>query len=492
MAKMSSTREESSQLSMRLFGLPYQFHESVDPRLSNVNQTVGKNYTEKIMLETPVLTVIPGIPKYLPDKSRGAKKSTTYALFNVADGGFAEARSKLASLGRTDKELRLFDFEKAYTEYMGYVNVLCRAGATYLSINDQISTGSVTSDFQSFNWSNYKWNNRGKMSTASKLREWAGNFFNGSEHKMTFDNKGTSSGDLFTTWSNYDYVQFAIDPESSSASDDFGNATSESQLKSLFENGSGMMKEIAWMANATDAGGKLNNFADESMGALNEFVANTLNGSGTSGSVFGALSRIINIGGNVLKGENIIIPNIYQSSEYSKSYNVNIKLKTPYGDKLSYYLDIFVPLMHLLALVMPKQTSGASYKSPFIVKAYVEGSWSVNLGMVTALSITRSPESRSVEGLPNEVEVSMTISDLYTDLTMTPANNVTKFATNSSLVEFLATNCGMSLTKPNFEKKLKVTTNNIVNRFRDIVPSIKGTVEQYINAGISSILDINW
>ena len=118
--------------SMRLFGLPYQFTKAVDPRINNISKTVGNTYMKNIMLEAPVCTLIPGVPKYLPADRSKDKKITTSALLleAAASGGFKTVTSALA--GADPEKFRLYDFKRSYSDYMKYVNVLCRAGATLI------------------------------------------------------------------------------------------------------------------------------------------------------------------------------------------------------------------------------------------------------------------------------------------------------------------------------------------------------------------------
>ena len=251
------------------------------------------------------------------------------------------------------------------------------------------------------------------------------------------------------------------------------NSTSESQLKSLFDSASGWAKELAFLMNSGGiSSSKFGKFTTGSAQALGTFINETLGG----GTGTGAIARILNIGGNVLKGDNIIIPEIYQSSERESGHSVTIHLRTPYGSKLAYYLDIFVPLMHLMALAMPKETSANSYNSPFLIKAYMDGSWTSNLAICRSISIQRSPESRNMDGLPNELIVNLDIQDLYADLAMSKGGNPVKgaqFINNASLVDFIATNCGMSLTQPNYQKKWDAIWNNLATGFTD-VPSTTG------------------
>ena len=41
---------EMTNLSMNLFGIPYQFPEAVDPRYKILSESIGKKFCENIML----------------------------------------------------------------------------------------------------------------------------------------------------------------------------------------------------------------------------------------------------------------------------------------------------------------------------------------------------------------------------------------------------------------------------------------------------------
>ena len=108
--------------SMRLFGLPYQFTKAVDPRINNISKTVGNTYMKNIMLEAPVCTLIPGVPKYLPADRSKDKKITTSALLleAAASGGFKTVTSALA--GADPEKFRLYDF-KDNDEYIEIIDI---------------------------------------------------------------------------------------------------------------------------------------------------------------------------------------------------------------------------------------------------------------------------------------------------------------------------------------------------------------------------------
>ena len=44
MAKVGTTGEKMSKVSMRLFGMPYQLPHTVDPRDKGINHAIGKHF----------------------------------------------------------------------------------------------------------------------------------------------------------------------------------------------------------------------------------------------------------------------------------------------------------------------------------------------------------------------------------------------------------------------------------------------------------------
>ena len=581
--------------SMRLFGLPYQFTHAVDPRLAEVNENVGTHFIRNIMVEGPIVTMIPGEPDYLPAENTKDKKiTTTAALLEGAggeSGGFDSLKGAISKSRVMD--YRLYDFKRDYTTYMSYVNILCRAGAIFLELDDVKLDGKRLGDFD---WRDYRWEAKSYSSLASRIGQKASNalrksLWSGSDlsdpntilqkkenqlkkAKTNLDNKtaelrkiaaqsgnarlasttlsqtrasalsglvgtartkylkaenkkaqaqakvnklnkdiknlkksikaekneskksksATSSDQsaaliaankgafVYSTKSTDDdlvskveetlksvnYVQFYIDPQSG-MSESLTNSTSESMMKGLFESTGGFMKDLVFMVNSggIDAS-KIQELGGEAGDVINNSLSNTIGGTG----VGSALSRLVGLGNETLKGNNIIMPDIYQSSEYSKSYSITVHLKSPYGTKLGYYLNIFVPMMHLLAFALPRQTSANSFRSPFLVKAYVDGSMTCNMGIVTSFDISRRDDSWSVDGLATEVDVTLQIADLYSDLSMPPDDNPLLFVNNPSLIEFLATNCGLSLTTPNIAKKAGTLLNIYKNLPKDYIKNV--------------------
>ena len=477
---------------MRLFGLPYQFRKEIDVRVSNLSDKVGRKFIENIVMEAPVITVIPGRPKYLAGAAN--KEGWTHAFVEAANNKFAELQNLEQN---DDSTVRYYDFQNTYTEYMSYVNIMCRTAATFLELTEQIDG----QDLQSYNWKNYRWSGDNYESVAGKMfRSASSSVVNGLvegvkklgagaasvvQNALGIGNSGKSANEMAYTSSDTNvsqedaevadsilqssaFVQFYVDPDTG-GSDSGSNSTSDSQLKGLFDSGSSLMKELAFVSNSggLDITQNLQDLTGAGMNAIADSIT-------ADGGISEFLSRLLDVSGNVVKGENLIMPQIYNSSSFDRQYNMTVHLKAPYGNRFSYYMDVLVPLFHLLALAIPKQTSGNTYGSPFIIKAFCEGVFTCNLGIVSSITINKnvSPESWTNDGFPSEIDVTLQITDLYSDLTMSPQTSPLLFLNNTSLIEYLATTCGLNLVQPQLQTRVKYTIQTIVNSFGDIPENV--------------------
>lgn len=492
---------------MRLFGIPAQFTKEVDPRFSDVSPIIGRKYIENILLEAPIVTIIPGLPYFLPAVK---DKQSVSAYILKAANGFTNITNNIQDVANLDENevFRYYDFQPAYTEYMKYVNILCRTLATFLELDQTIDGKPL----QSYDWRDYA----GYGSHESVLGNLAssvyntvtgaiGDLINGrteeeappsdGQGEMVYETTTSSEGGdeedgvfidaIQDLLSNYNFVQFYADKEQSGVNEGFGNSTSESLMKGMFDSGSNLFKEISFIANSAVGDENLVNDMGEFLDTSLDSLASNLGGN----SLTGILSRFINVSSNVVKGENVIMPDVWQSSEYSKTYQLTIHLKSIYGTKFGWFLQVGVPWMHALALAIPKQTTANTYGSPFLVKATMDGIFVCNLGIVSELSINKNvnPESWTVDGLPNEVDIQMSITDLYSDLSMSPQSDPLLFVNNTSLVEYLAISCGLSILAPNIKTKADMYVNTIANALGDIDDNIVSSINEIVDNWFAQI-----
>ena len=536
------------KLGMRVFGLPYQFPETVDPRFSDVTSTIGRSYLNNIRLQAPILTIIPGNPYYLPGEDKGVRVSMGQNIIDNADTNTFKWLKKNTVNNSDNKKgdtVRYYDFTPAFQDYIQYVNIMLRTIAGFLQLTEKLDGVS----FQQYNWTYYKDNETGARSlsgnkptksmqsqinktfsnmyrytettkkvkvkkkgktktekkTAAKLNKdtlgeyqvlyqttnsvtsdtkknkkygfWKGTI------KAVKDKASSVATSLYETVTNMQYVRFCVDP-TSGFTENYNNETGTSMLKSAFDNGSDALKEVAFLINSGGSGDVAEGFSDL-INSATESLSTALNGN----NVTSILSRLLNLTGNVIKGSNVIMPDIYKSSSRPTTYTFTVHLKSPYGNKLGIYMDNLVPLMHLVCLAIPKQSTANTYNSPFLVKAFMDGVCNINLGMITDLQVNKSVSEQSwtVDGMPNEIDVAFTITDLYSDLAMSPQENPILFLNNTSLIEYLANTCGMSLVAPKISTKIGMAINTIKSRLTDVPQNITNVFQENISYAIRSI-----
>lgn len=485
-------------VTMQLFGIPYQFLPSVDQRVPGVSDKVGRKFIDNIINDSAIVTIIPGEPRYLPGVSD--KSSWTNALISAANGSFSEL--KTISSNNNAETVRLYDFQSSYIKYYQYVNILCRSCAAYLELTNDTGyqiNGQPVPNFLNYDWKNYRWSGSNYHSVAGKIAgsAWTSTLqsiqalgtklvnkvgkYSSSIDMSDADTNNKRNDDLDITENclkSSNFIQFYCEADNSRGGESLSNSTQQSTFKQLLDQGSSAMKDIAFLANTGGIDTKsLSQLGD----AANSALAEALGTDGTVNSTAGSIvSRLLSAGKSVIKGENIMMPDIWSGSENSKQYSLTFKFKAMYGNRLSLYTDVIVPLMHVVALAYPRATTANTYASPPLVKVYQKGAWSCNLGIISGIEITKDevPEAWNVDGLSTEVTVSLSIADLYSDMALSPANNPILFANNSSLVEFLATTCGLDLVEPQLSTKVSNIWNSSVNFVRDIPKTAMGKVTE--------------
>ena len=111
------------------------------------------------------------------------------------------------------------------------------------------------------------------------------------------------------------------------------------------------------------------------------------------------------------------IPERWDNSSASMpSSSYTLELRAPYGNPLSEFINIDVPLACLLAAALPMSHGNQSYGAPFLCELYVKGRNAIRLGMINSLSITRGTGNLgwSTNGHAIGVDISFEVKDLST------------------------------------------------------------------------------
>lgn len=416
------TASAASQLFIKnvrgIYGLPYQYMPVADTRLSG--SEFGRKYAERIVSRMPLLLLTPGKPKFMSGFSKEEKKSILqYAKSKNSD-------STLDQLLNNEKG-KFYSFEFAYKEYYKFVNSMCQMVARYLGIQNETIDGTKLD--------RYKWQNYANNSLKSFI-------------------------------SNKDSVAFYLDSESS-VTETFSNNTGESQLSSSVNSISDMSREIQFLLGGT-AGKEFEMLKSENYDAsIEEFDKFT--SKYTSILPEKLVNNLKHGFMTVATGGKMLFPEIWNDSDFSRSYSISIKLRSPDADVLSLFMNIFVPIIHLIGLAAPQQLGPNGYKSPFLVRAYYKGFFNCDMGIITNMSINRGDKGKwTVNGLPTEVDINLDIKDLYQMMSINSSDKPLELMQNTILLDYLANMCGVNINKPDILRTIDIYytqfTNKIINK----------------------------
>jgi hypothetical protein len=409
------------------WAMPFQFLKTTDRRITGMD--FGRKYYENIVLNMPLLSIIPGKPVFMKGQNMKVKSAILNAL--------SDADKDILNMGTLDEIMdnrygQYYSFESDYTHYINYVNRLCQQAAVYLGIGKD-KAYNTNKPYQNFNWHSYEVNK--------------GNF-----------------SELKNDLGFGESVTFFID-SSSNMSESASNDTMESKLNGMTQTVSDVAREAGFLFGPLT--GNTNTFKSALAANAEEQIKNMADTYMNDSAPM--VDRLRSHVDTLLMGANLVFPEIWRDSNFTRSYNVTIRLQSPYGDVESIYLNIFVPFFHIMALCFPRQvpTSGAhGYLNPFIIRAYCRSLFNCNLGIIDSLSFTKAPNNEwTVDGLPTEIEVSFSIKDLYTVLTLYGGDRESVFFSNTSLIDFIGNMCGVNTYKKDLTRSIEsyiaFKTNNL-------------------------------
>jgi hypothetical protein len=462
------------KMTLRVFGVPHQFLPTADLRMQAEDSPTdfGYGFFNNIYLEKPLVTLTPGKMLFLPSYSKG-KKDLFASL--MVDTDNANSREALKELQSEEAGSRYYDFASDYTAYMNYVNLMCRVAAVYLGLDgydndDNKYKAPDGGSYKTYDWKKYTMikdgNNSGNKkddSILSNVKDWF----------------STVADDL--TAGQRCYVNFYIDPNTS-VSESISNTTQNSQLEGAFDSLEGIVKEADLIVKSASYGsGGIENFLNSFESGMTD-LANL--------ATVGLFKDMLGLGEEVLHGSNLIFPEIWTDSDYSKSFSVVINLATPYGDRESIYLNIIVPMLHALCLALPRQTTPNTFNAPFLIRGYAQGWFSIDMGMVESITIEKGPEqSWTVDGLPTEVKITLNIKELYSNLMMSPSTKPSLFFSNQGLIDYLGVTCGVDMTLPNVYFNVKLAQAMLSSQLTDIPNKLYYNITEDVRNWVTSKLN---
>lgn len=418
-----------------IFGLPYQFLPNTDIRLSGdkATENIGFEYAERIIERVPLMFISPGKANFMTKYSKSKRRSV---LENIIQQNAGLNTASLESLLTT--EGKYYTFEQNRVEYYKYVNPMCRIAARYLNIQDVILNGTR---LDNMNWSNYA------------------------------DYGISSLGDF----SSFGAIPFYVDAESS-ISETFSNSTTESLVASSVNSISDMGRELNFLLGYTSAATGIGDVIDADVAQNVKNVNDMISKLMGSGSFF---TQLANHMATVASGGKLTFPEIWADSSFTRSFSCEFKFISPDPSIVSVYLNVLVPLFHLIGLVAPQsiKDNPNGYMNPFLIRAVYKGVFNIDMGIITDMSITKGAECQwTPEGIPTSITVSLTIKDLYSALSITKTDSTDwKYDTlnNTALMDYIANLCGINIFKPEVGRMIDMWfVNNFENRAKDLFPNL--------------------
>lgn len=428
-----------------IFGMPYQFMPSADPRLSTKSD-IGRKYAKEIVSSMPLLLMTAGKPVFMPGYSTDDQKSILEGFMKAATG----QESNIKDIIFSERFGKYYSLEYAYKEYFEYVDPMCRVAARMMNLQDKVVDGEK---LESKRWAE---------AVNSKFEK------------------------LFSVY--HGCTAWYCDSETN-ISDNFSNGTTESMLGSKINSVSDYGRELQFLLGTVKSGtgvafDKFTNQEEltKNMENVNDFISKTLGDNSVSG-IFGSIT---NAAQTVVAGGKLVFPEMWSESSFSRSYNVNLKLVSPDGDDLSVYLNIIVPMLHLLGFALPREAAkGHGYISPFLVRAFYKGLFNVDMGIITDLSFNKGREAAwTSSGIPTIVEVSFTIKDLYNDIYLTNMDSMKhNMMHNIILMDYISNLCGININEVDIYRAIDLfLIQNIKNRITDTWHmKIWKNLEQYVS-----------
>lgn len=528
-----------------IFGAPYQFLPSTDCRISNGKfidnlELAGYEFNEKILSRMPLLFITPGNTSFMGGSSENARTALIGSLDETYVDKSVSENSLKAML--EDYNGKLYTIMPAYGEYFNYVNPMCRAGAIFLGLagNTEAEKNKTLygKTLDVFHWGVYEGQDytpyieedetilgdetaeeiEGEVETPEEDANGVANTENATtegeeanpnpeedneiEEEEKYD---WEQDDVFEKADNSflkDFQQvmyygnaipFYINSESS-FQDSFSNETTESTLSSTINALSDRAREVQFLlGTASNAVGEAFDKVDGTLTEIKEQIDSIVSKVAGGNSIFTTIANSVK---TIVSGGRLLFPQIWSNSSFTKSYNISIKLTTPSYDKFSWWLNIYVPLCHLMALVLPRSEYINSYTTPFLIKAFYRGMFNIDMGIITEMSFNRGKEgSWTKDGLPTVVDVSFSIQDLYTGMGMTSIGSMFKGTTlqNVSEMDYIANLCGININEPDVFRMVTLwATFNLKDRVGDFLPNLSMNIGTTLRNKGMSIYNSLW
>ena len=199
------------------------------------------------------------------------------------------------------------------------------------------------------------------------------------------------------------FVTFSVD-NPGPTSESFSNSVKESEIAMTINGMSGGYRSTRFsVANGNVADNIVTDVIGAAVGAVTDLIGGAAAAIGVSG-----LAQLF---GNAL----VDIPKHWdQSTANLPRMQYTMELRAPFGNDISRFQNLMVPLAMILACALPLSTGPRSYAAPFLIEAYCKGRAQTRLGIIDSLEITRGTGNVGYNNdqKPLGIDISFSIIDL--------------------------------------------------------------------------------
>ena len=435
-----------------IFGMPYQYMPIADmrlPRTSNQSseraenlvshdgsyiKRLGVKYGEKIVARMPLLIMVPGVADFMAGfSSKEREKMLENMVADVYGTSYSDSlgSSYINSFSTTMKGTRasFYNMYPAWADYYQYVNPLCRAAAIFMGVDKmQLQNGVTVGNI-----------------------DWSSDYIKPKAFSDICSYRGACGF----------YIQ-----SSNQITEDISTNTTQSALANKVNTLSDQGRELMFLSSSVDG------MLESAVKGSEKVVGQLTGAAGTAGAAVsqqvtgtkfikqfeksgGVVNAIMNGISNTIAGSKMLFPELWQDTSFTRDYSFSVKLDSPDNDPLSLYLNIVVPLIHLICFAAPRNMGPTTYASPFLVKAYYQGFFNINMGIISSMSINKGNEGAwTLKNIPTVVEVNIGIRDLFSNnLTISKTQNGSlNMVTNTPLLDYVANLCGVNINEPDYNK----------------------------------------
>jgi hypothetical protein len=414
-----------------ILGKPYKFGANTDPYVDTIK--AGESWIDNFLIDANLVTIVPGLPSAADNLKKLYSKKE--------DGKEVEADAIADSLNGADN-LTLWTFRPETAKYWDTVAQIVFQMAKLLEVEE--FAASLLGMFSL------------KLISGEKMAEYSkSDYLIGLSPDI--DVQGGEDANIANTPVTF-YNNGSID-----VTESFSNSIRDSAFANAINVKNDAVKEFSFLTNnfvdsTTDSSAK--GMISWMMGAMNNSTVKMVTGQ-----------------------KDIIYPKIWDQSSFSRPLQLQMKFATPYGSPEAVFKDVLLPYAHWLPFLAGRHMGGASYISPYILKMYSRGASNVQMGIVESASVTRPQNARSINGLPTELEMSITITDLYQAMPIPYENNMSDYSSNIFFMQYMSSLTGYNFANEStLSASIKKSLEAKLNTIGTISPRIRSAGHSAINA----------